>query len=53
MHYIITGIQHGVTAVAAIVTVLIGIALFTPVVLAVYGAVGNLLSRKGGNGDDV
>lgn len=46
MEYFITGVQHGVVAVAAVTTFLIGTALFTPVVLAIFGVVGNILAWK-------
>lgn len=46
MEHFITGVQHGVVAVATVATFLIGTALFTPVVLAIFGVVGNILAWK-------
>ena len=52
MEYFITGIQYGAVALAAVVTFLIGTALFSPIVLAVFGVVGNILARKEMEEDD-
>lgn len=52
MEYFVTGIQCGAVALAAVVTFLIGTALFAPVVLAVFGVVGNILARKEMEEDD-